>query len=128
MIFKYQLPALVWALFILTLTLTPGEHLPSLKIGEIMIDKLLHFGVFLVLSFMAYMGIRYGAQEDNGDKKWLQVLAYCALYGVLVEGLQYWVPGRNIDLLDLISNLLGCLGGMLLYKGYQKVAGSLAKK
>ncbi|MGI9542134.1 MAG: VanZ family protein [Cyclobacteriaceae bacterium] len=110
------------------MTLTPGEHLPSLKIGEIMVDKLLHFGVFLVLSFLAYMGIRYGAPEDDGDKRGLRILAYCVLYGTVVEGLQYWVPGRNIDLLDLIANLLGCLGGMLLYRGYQKVVGSLEKK
>ena len=93
-----------------------------------MIDKLLHFGVFLVLSFLAILGARYGVQGGGGDKNWVWVLAYCVLYGTFVEGLQYWVPGRNIDFLDLIANVLGCLGGLLLYKGYQKVTSSLAKK
>ena len=93
-----------------------------------MIDKLLHFGVFLVLSFLAFMGLRYGARENDRQRRWIRIIAYCAIYGTIVEALQYWVPGRNIDLLDLVANVLGCLAGMFMFKGYQKVAGSLAKK
>ena len=127
MLSKYQIPAIIWALIILILTLTPGEHLPSLQLGKIMIDKFLHFMVFMVLSFLAIAGLQ-ADNNSNTNGLWRKMLGICMGYGILMETLQYVVPGRHIDLFDLVANLVGCGAGMWLFIGYQKVVRSLAKK
>lgn len=47
-------------------------------------------------------------------------LSVSILYGVIIEVIQYTIPGRQFELLDILANSLGCFTGLgvfyLVYK------------
>lgn len=69
-------------------------------------DKVGHFIAYAVLTINA------GLLLDR--KKWLVMLFVCALYGLLLEYLQGFVPGRSVTIYDVYANTLGVLIGWLI--------------
>ena len=67
-------------------------------------DKLVHLSTFLVLARLADAG---WPQHGFVLGKWLPLLGY----GVLIECLQYGIPTRSFDLLDILADA----SGLLLY-------------
>jgi len=57
-------------------------------------------------------------------KRWIIIGIASFLYSLLLEGLQYFIPGRSTDLNDLIANSLGIIGGLIVlhfaYKWFVK--------
>ncbi len=90
--------------FIITyFSLTPIEH----KISESTWDKASHFVAYMLL----YMFIRNVHIRFN----YLTCVVLCCSYSFIIECIQYFVPGRMFDLLDMLANVLGTLLGMILY-------------
>ena len=73
------------------------------------IDKLIHFGLFLVLALL--VGRCF---DDSRGAFGTPRMAFgvTMLYVVFLEIAQLWVPGRSWELLDVVSGLLGVLLGM----------------
>jgi VanZ family protein len=71
-----------------------------------------HFVSFFVLA--ALISASYW---PVGPKAWLAVLA---IYAVATEGLQAFVPSRQVELLDLLENWLGILIGILAWRTVQR--------
>ena len=63
-------------------------------------DKLVHFLAFLTLSALADIG---WPQRGFDLRKFLPLLVYAGA----VEGLQHFVPGRDLSAWDLLANVLG---------------------
>jgi VanZ family protein len=88
----FALTALLVAWFCLTpaTTLVPDE-------GQI--DKVEHFGAYLLLAGLGFAALR--------RRSWRLAAALLA-YGVLIEGLQAWLPtGRSASLWDGVANAGG---------------------
>ena len=77
-------------------SLTPNP-LPA---AEVVGDKLLHMVGFAVLGFLAD-----GGWPDR-PFDWRKFVPL-GLYGVLIEGIQAWVPGRVASLADLAADAAG---------------------
>ena len=67
-------------------------------------DKLEHLISFLILAFLADVG---WAESGFVARKYLPLLGYA----IVIESLQYFVPGREVSSLDLLANA----SGLLLY-------------
>ena len=90
-----------WFCFGLTayLSLLPQEFLPT---GLNIWDKLSHSIAFAALALCAALGWP--------DKNFVQfVLVPLLTFGVLIEVLQYFIPGREFSLLDMLADAIGIL-------------------
>ena len=84
---------------------------PTIHIGEVN-DKVGHFIAYFTLMFV--MGLGFWKKK----KELLMAFVTSAIYGVLMEIGQYFVPGRSFSFLDMLANASGALlaiGFLLLF-------------
>jgi len=80
----------------------PGQTLQRLTLTSP--DKLVHFGGFLIL---AILWLRVYPTS------FVRIIAYGALFGILVEVYQHVMPiGRSFDMLDAVADVGGLLAGV----------------
>ncbi|PSL05093.1 VanZ family protein [Cecembia rubra] len=113
---KYRLfPALLWLLFVTIAILTPGNNLPKVPLFPFA-DKLIHVGVFAVLSFL---WARVGTLESGRKIKWknllTNLLVFSVFFPIFIEYLQMYVPNRSFELEDILANLFG---GLIGFSGF----------
>jgi VanZ family protein len=111
----YVLPAILWALAIFIASSIPSEDFPNLRIFSY--DKLLHFGVFLVLAFLTYRALIHQKHFPSLSRSpLLYTVLMVAAYGAFDEIHQTIVPGRHPDLLDFLADATGaCLAVLVVY-------------
>lgn len=97
-------------LIVLVVTLTPGNG----KILGNYLDKVAHFSIFLFLSLS--INFKFRNQE-----KQIEYLLWAVLLGLLTEIIQQFIPGRNMDLYDVLANLLGVIFGYYFSGKYQSL-------
>lgn len=111
---KYNIAAILWTLLILVLCLMPGRDLPSVSIFEI--DKVAHFGIYLILSLLMY----YGWRKQNSflslhKNTMVKILILTSSYGFAVEIMQeLFTTDRHFELLDALVNSIGAVAGSFL--------------
>ena len=120
----YAIAATIWAVVILVLTLTPGPYMP--KNALFSFDKIGHTGIFAIQTFLILMALmHYGKIQHAKDKLAFVAVGLATSYGALIEVVQSQIPGRGMEYLDGLANMLGCLFGLL---GFVFVRYFLAKK
>jgi len=111
---------LLWALFILFISVIPGEDLPSLSIWEA--DKLAHALVYAMLCAGVILTLRIqNTWVKNRLKAIIFALVLCNLYGAGIECIQgLFLPSRTFDIYDLMANgigtLMGVTGSLFIFK------------
>jgi VanZ family protein len=102
-----------WVALIYYLSDQPGQDIPPLFPME---DKLQHLLAYGVLGFLALGTQRPGASGYRITDYW-KIAALVALYGVLDEFHQSFVPGRDADAFDVLADATGGLlgTGVLFY-------------
>jgi VanZ family protein len=109
----YDLPAILWALAIFVASSIPSEDFPDLKIFSY--DKLIHFGVFLVLAFLTYRSLIHHTRFPHiARNPFLYTVLIVAAYGAFDEIHQFIVPGRNPDIFDFLADSSGALFAVLI--------------
>lgn len=91
---------------ILYIALAPVSDHPTLSYG----DKLNHALAFFVLGSLGSIAWPASARA---------LLGGLVGYGVLIELLQWPVPGHNADPLDVLADLVGALLAMVLIKAWR---------
>jgi VanZ family protein len=104
--FRYQFPAIVWAIVIYVASSIPSTRLPKILVQ--VSDKFLHVMVFFVFGLLLYRGL----DQPNGPSGFSGRRAMLALAAVIVYGLadelhQSFVPGRTLDLWDIVADSIG---------------------
>ena len=116
---------IIYIIFILTLHIisTPtgsnGVALSDTEIAKIRADYLLHTLVFLPWMVLVWLYLNSnnirGRERRNRTIIWI-----CAgvFLSVFAEGIQYWLPYRGFNVIDIAFNISGVLlGGVIfLYK------------
>ncbi len=93
----------LYVLIITYFSLTPIEH----KISESIWDKASHFIAYLLLAmFVKKVHIRFS---------YLTCVITCFSYSFVIECIQYYIPNRQFELLDMLANLLGAILGVIIY-------------
>lgn len=109
---KYYIPAYLYAGLIFTLSsysLQAPSLLPSF------IDKYVHFFEYTIFGLL--LARSYSNAKTNIFKHNFIVLAFFTglICGLLDEYYQAFVPLRGFEVLDLLSDALGILSGVILY-------------
>lgn len=117
MFLRYNLFNITWAFFVLALTLMPGASMPMTNIWDLFkFDNFAHVFVFFVLTFLTIIGLRKQYTFRVCRFKAVQLgVSVCILYGLALEVIQGLVPGRTLEIQDMIANTLGCFVGWGLY-------------
>ena len=94
---------ILYVLIITYFSLTPIEHKIPVKVW----DKASHFTAYLFLAmFVRRVHIRFS---------YLTCVITCFSYSFIIECIQYFIPDRQFDILDMLANLLGAILGAVLY-------------
>jgi VanZ family protein len=107
-------PAVLWAIAIFCASSIPSNAMPrSIILSQ---DKLIHMGVYAVLGFVLYRGIRRGTTWMWDTAGWV-TFGIGVLYGASDEFHQHFVPGRSMDIYDLLADAIGivCAIGVARY-------------
>lgn len=84
-----------------------GGRIQDISLAHPGIDKLAHFGMHLVLVGTLYVILRrFWPQRGTGFALGTAA-AISVLFGLLDEGHQYFITGRDFDLFDVAANLCG---------------------
>lgn len=88
------------------------ESIPDLPF----LDKIIHCSVYGLLGGLIFRAIR-NRKDYRRQTGWLFLaILLTALYGISDEIHQYFVPERTADILDVVADILGGIGGVLLYQ------------
>lgn len=90
--------------------LTPRPALPELDVP--FADKLLHAGAFGVVAVL--VGWALVLPTRRGLARWLGAWTFAVGYGIAVEVLQGFVPGRSQEVADAVADAVGATIGLAL--------------
>jgi VanZ family protein len=114
MLIRYSLPAVLWSLVILILTLLPGRNIPN--VGFFQIDKIVHFFIFGVLMILSSYGLtKVVDTKGNPANPLLLTGLFSVGFGIVIEILQLFVPGRSFSAADMLANSIGVGLGFLIF-------------
>ena len=103
-------PPVLWAAFILLLTSVPGTDIPQVSFLTFhSSDKLVHGTMYGIFAWLATRSlVRTGWPIGRAI---LVVMLGIAIFGVLDEWHQQFIPGRFMDPFDWMADLSGALIG-----------------
>lgn len=109
----FWVPALIC--FAVAATPNPGgDSNPTLSLVlHTLSGYLVHLLAFTYLALTLCI-----AHFRRGD--WLAVLAWLTAYGVLIEIMQFFAPGRDAQLNDIAVNALGIVLGLFAYHQWRR--------
>lgn len=122
MFFKYNWPAMLWALVILVLCGMPGKSIPHISFLELLsFDKFVHACIFFTFFVLTVRGFslqsRFLSLQQSPK---LIAFIICVTYGGLMEVMQGTLfQDRSADVLDFIANSFGCTMGIVFYRGVE---------
>ncbi len=102
-----RIVAVFWATLIAVLSLLPNKVMPKIDWDMITPDKAGHFAFYGVLCVLVLRAapLKYAAAAAVS----------CALYGVLMEYLQFYLtPDRMFEYPDMLANAIGCAAAYLV--------------
>jgi len=108
---------LAWTLLILLVCLMPGDNLPSSSFLSFKgADKLIHFGLYLVLLILVGKGlVNYFKPSYSSNRIIVIAFLYCLFLGIGIEFIQsVFVAGRLGDFFDVLANAIGSSIGILI--------------
>jgi VanZ family protein len=104
----------IWVITILSVSSTP--NLPVLKIhtarSDIRLDYFMHVCEYGFLAFMTYLSFAGKSYRINAGR-WMLVTVFLVAFAVLDELHQKFIPGRTVNLKDMIGNFAGVIGALI---------------
>jgi VanZ family protein len=102
---RYLWPAIGWSITILILTLIPGKELPDVQV--VGIDKVVHVLIFAPLMTLTAFGLVKSSQHLRISHPVLVAFLFSCAFGIMIELIQPFVPGRSFSFLDILANTVG---------------------
>lgn len=106
--------AVLWVLVIFVLCALPGEDIPDPGLDIPHLDKVVHFGMFFIMSLLIVLPLELHTSLSR--RKIYAIAVLVALgYGGLIEILQHYFFNRGGDVWDLCADVLGGIAGCFCY-------------
>lgn len=109
--------AILWAAFVLFISLIPGKELPDINFWDLNItDKLAHIAVFFILGFLLIFGSYRRTRFRRPAWVYLFVFPFLSVvYGLMIEFFQAWfTTTRYASLGDALANAIGAVLGTIV--------------
>lgn len=110
----------IWMAVIFILCTMPSQEIPNPGINLPHLDKVVHFGMFFILSLLMRQGFECWKYR-NLKTIYVITIGVSLLYGGLIEILQYSFFNRGGDVWDLLADIAGAAAGCLLYPTARKL-------
>ena len=107
------IPTLMWGTMILFFSILPYHLNPPLTVGYF--DKMVHFFEYAVLGVLVGKGL-YSTGKRFSAGNIVLILIITSGYGILMELVQSFVPGRCPSPGDVLANIAGVVFGIVLGK------------
>lgn len=108
--------AAAWTAVIFFVNSRPARNLPDIGWEIPHFDKLAHFGIYGVLAFLAHGAIAPLWRRPVVRWPGAIVVGIVALTGMVDELQQLLRPGRQLDAVDWLANVLGAAAAVLVAK------------
>ena len=107
------IPAILWGVLIAVLSLIPGGPGNLQFLGIPHIDKIGHFGMYAVWTFLFVLALSKESSASDRKTMWITILIG-TLTGIILEIGQYYMKlGRMFEIMDMVANMLGaCIGAL----------------
>jgi hypothetical protein len=99
------LPALLYVGAVFFAGTSPNG--PDIPLDFSQRDKVVHGVVFGAMAVLIWRALRFGWPAARPSRQQLVAGGISALLGALLEVWQYFVPGRSMELLDWLADMLG---------------------
>ncbi len=99
----YRRLAITWGGIVVALSLSPVTPDQLHQLG----DKPQHFVAYALLSFLVMRGWA-------GTRFLFVIFLSVLVLGAAIEGLQWFVPGRSMEMLDVLANAFGTVTGLIV--------------
>lgn len=119
---RYWLPLSFWIVLLLILSATPGNAFPKLFEGA---DKLVHIGLYSILGFLISRLVYHRFKPKAFRSTQLAGILGGLLYAIWDEYFQSFTPGRAVEFLDLVADVIGASIGVLVMPFYLKLRDKL---
>ena len=103
----------------MVLTLLPSSSMPSLSLWEFFsFDSFAHAFMFAVLTYLMIVGFKKQYTYMRVQLHAIRTAFFVSsMFGIAIELLQhFFIAGRQGDIVDVLSNTVGCIMGILLFK------------
>lgn len=107
-----SIPLLINILALILSSLQSKVQGPSIIFG---IDKLYHFSAFFILAVFSRVFIEVNCINYKYFNKILISIVIPSIYAILDETIQYFTPGRDADLFDILADFIGIAVSMLFW-------------
>ncbi|HEY4649909.1 MAG TPA: VanZ family protein [Pontibacter sp.] len=93
--------------------------MPSISLSDLFsFDSFAHAGMFAVLCFLMIVGLTkqftYPKLKHYAIRSSFLI---STLFGITIEAVQFaLIEGRSAEIMDVVSNTIGCLIGIVLFK------------
>ena len=119
MLFRFSIPAILWAAFILFVSILPGGTAEqALIFGFFPVDTLVHLVLYAGLVFLLMVG--FSKQHTSYNLRYYPAsfaVTLACLYGLGIELLQEFViVQRNFEIYDLVANISGAIIGYGIFQ------------
>lgn len=111
--YKYQFPAILWALAIFVQSSISDLSAPPLGISAE--DKLAHTFVYLILGYLINRAFYFSNNDRLARNVYVLSILSGLFYAISDEIHQAFVPGRFPDGWDVIADFLGILLAQLIF-------------
>jgi VanZ family protein len=112
--------ALLWALLVLALTLSPSDLLPNIPQWTDLLswDKLAHAALFGIQSWLITRALLVSNAHRFSSKTIAVIGAACGMiFGFCIELAQYALPiGRSGNLYDFLADVAGSLASWAIFQ------------
>jgi VanZ family protein len=105
------MPPTVWACVIFVFSLLPYRTYVQFTVGHF--DKMAHFFEYTILAALLLRSLRL-TKHLSFNRTFLFALILCGGYGILMELMQRFVPGRDSSVSDIIINFMGTIFGIFV--------------
>lgn len=115
--FRYFVPAVLWTILIIILSSLPGGTIKEFTWESILkIDKMGHFGVYAIYVLTLLYGFYKNRFKESSVNDTIMALIIAFLLGLAMEFMQAeYFKDRHFDILDLIANIIGSIGGLIIF-------------
>lgn len=111
---------IIWIFIIFILCALPGDSIPNPQLKIPNLDKIVHFGMFFILSVL----LTYPLEKCTSLSKikiYMIIIGTTIVYGGIIEILQYNFFNRSGDVWDLLADVTGGIAGCPCYPFIKRI-------
>lgn len=75
------------------------------------IDKIVHFILYFIFTSLFFTYLLIKPNLPNIAKSMILCISIGTMYGVIIEIIQYYIPYRSFEFLDILANFAGANAG-----------------